>query len=404
MRAGHVSYLDRARERGRRDHRGPAPERAARAVRSTSRIPTPDRDGPWPGWARCDRLRVRQVLLNLLSNAVKYNRRDGSVEVSTVERDGELLIAIRDTGGGIPEELRPRLFAPFERLGTDPTVEGAGVGLALSKMLVEGMGGRILVDSVPGVGSTFTIALPATEAVGDGASVATAQPAPGGFGLELTGVRVLCIEDNAANVRLIQAMTAVFGVAATFTATTGEEGIALATEAQPDVILLDLHLPDMPGAVVLRRLRRVEPTRDIPVIVVSADASPKTARELLDAGCRALSHQARGRRRALRGHRRRDHVGVSACGDVGVAGDRLDPLPSPPRRNPRPAARPDGPPGRVRARFSWIQRRLRAAHRRHDACPAGVGSGPEMSVHSSLTVPGLAWSAAAVRTGTTVGA
>ena len=95
---------------------------------------------------------------------------------------------------------------------------------------------------------------------------------------------MLCIEDNAANVRLIQAMTAVFGVAATLTATTGEEGIAVAAEARPDVILLDLHLPDIPGAAVLRRLRYLEPTRAIPVIVVSADASPKTADELLDAG------------------------------------------------------------------------------------------------------------------------
>jgi PAS domain S-box-containing protein len=248
------------------------------------RIPTPSQDGPWPGWALCDRLRVRQVLLNLLSNAVKYNRPDGTVQVSTVTKDGELSIAIRDTGGGIPEELRPRLFAPFERLGSDPTVEGAGVGLALSQMLVEGMGGRILVDSVPGVGRTFTVVLPATEASAGGEVVTPPTAAAGGFGRELTGVRVLCIEDNAANVRLIQAMTAVFGVAATLTATTGEAGIALAARSEPDVILLDLHLPDLPGAAVLRRLRYLESTREIPVIVVTADASPKTAAELLDAG------------------------------------------------------------------------------------------------------------------------
>ena len=162
-------------------------------------------------------------------------------------------------------------------------MEGAGVGLALSQMLVEGMGGRILVDSVPGVGSTFTVVLPATAAA-DGGAVAPATRPAAGFGRELTGVRVLCIEDNAANVRLIQAMTAVFGVAATLTATTGEEGIVLAARTEPDVILLDLHLPDLPGAAVLRRLRYVEATRSIPVIVVTADASPATAAELLDAG------------------------------------------------------------------------------------------------------------------------
>ena len=194
--------LDRAGERGRGDRRGAVPERAARSARGTCTSRRPAQDGPWPGWARCDRLRVRQVLLNLLSNAVKYNRRDGTVQVSTATHDDELHVAIRDTGGGIPEELRPRLFAPFERLGSDPTVEGAGVGLALSQMLVEGMGGRILVDSVPDVGSTFTVVLPSTPAIADVEVTVPKAGAAAAFGRELTGVRVLCIEDNAANVRL----------------------------------------------------------------------------------------------------------------------------------------------------------------------------------------------------------
>jgi protein-histidine pros-kinase len=246
-------------------------------------LPVPERDGPWSGSAYCDRLRIRQVLLNLLSNAVKYNRPGGRVEVTSTVVDGRLRVAIRDTGRGIPEELRPRLFAPFERLGSDPTVEGAGVGLALTQMLVEGMGGEIVVESVPDVGSTFTVTLPSAPAI-TGEPVPAAPAARVGFDRELTGVRLLCIEDNAANVRLVQAMTAVFGVAATLTATTGEEGLALAARARPDVILLDLHLPDMPGSAVLRRLRYVEATRDIPVVVVTADASPKSTRELLEGG------------------------------------------------------------------------------------------------------------------------
>jgi protein-histidine pros-kinase len=247
-------------------------------------LPDPEAQRSWFGWARCDRLRVRQVLLNVLSNAVKYNRPGGRVQVSTGVTDGELHVAIRDTGAGVPEELRPHLFAPFERLGRDPSVEGAGVGLALSQMLVEGMGGRILVDSVPGVGSTFTVVLPSAPAGPDVDSASRVPAAATGFGPELSGVRILCIEDNAANVRLIQAMTEVFGVAATITARTGEEGLMLAAEAQPDVILLDLHLPDLPGAAVLRRLRYRESTQEIPVVVVTADASPQSTRELLGAG------------------------------------------------------------------------------------------------------------------------
>jgi protein-histidine pros-kinase len=247
-------------------------------------LPEPQPDGPWTGWALCDQLRLRQVLLNLLSNATKYNRAGGRVHVTTVESGGEIGIAIRDTGRGIPEELRPRLFAPFERLAGDPTVDGAGVGLALSRMLVEGMGGRIVVDSVPDVGSTFTVLLPSAPAGSTVDAVRLTQGATGAFGRELHGVRLLCIEDNAANVRLIQAMTEVFGVASTLTAATGEEGLAVAVEAGPDVILLDLHLPDIPGAAVLRRLRYLEATRDIPVVVVTADASPQSTRELLAAG------------------------------------------------------------------------------------------------------------------------
>ncbi len=248
------------------------------------RIPAPDRIGTDLGWARCDRLRVRQVLLNLLSNAVKYNRPGGSVDVTTAIEGDELLIAIRDTGGGIADELRPRLFAPFERLGTDATVEGAGVGLALSQMLVEGMGGRIVVDSVPDVGSTFTVALPLAEPAVAGAAPPRAEVSVEGLGRALSGLRVLCVEDNAANVRLIEAMTEVFGVAVTLTATTGAAGLDLAHRERPDVVLLDLHLPDVSGATVLAQLREHEATRDIPVIVVTADASPTTTAQLLAAG------------------------------------------------------------------------------------------------------------------------
>ena len=235
-------------------------------------------------WAACDRLRTRQVLLNLLSNAIKYNVPDGTVGVTTRPVAGELHIAISDTGLGIPVSARERLFAPFERFGSDPAVEGAGVGLALSKMLVEGMGGQILVESEPGAGSTFTVVLPRAERDGRPDPVAMVPTPPVALGHQLSGLRVLCIEDNAANVRVMEAMLGVFGVAETASAPTGEAGFGLAARTRPDVILLDLHLPDVSGEQVHARLRADERTAAIPVVVVTADASPATQSRLLAAG------------------------------------------------------------------------------------------------------------------------
>ena len=235
-------------------------------------------------WAACDRLRLRQVLLNLLSNAVKYNVPDGIVAVTTRRHRGEVHISIRDTGHGIPAEQQERLFAPFERLGTDPEVEGAGVGLALSKMLVEGMGGRILVESEAEAGSTFTVTLPPSERAALNVPVPPAAPTPAGIGGSLAGLRVLYVEDNAANVRVVAAMLDVLGVAETLTAATGEDGLAIAARARPDVILLDLHLPDLSGDEVHARLRGDDRTAAVPVVVVTADASPASRARLLDAG------------------------------------------------------------------------------------------------------------------------
>jgi len=228
-----------------------------------------------------DPRRLRQILLNIVQNAVKYNVQDGRIEVA-VHRTSEGLvrIAVSDTGPGIPADALDRIFVAFERVGEEE-VEGTGLGLSISLRLARAMGGRIEVDSRPGAGSTFTVALPearpaegeAREAGGDEAEPPRAAPA-----------EVLYIEDNPGNVRLVE--RALAGREVTLrTAPTVQEGLELARgPVRPALVLLDLHLPDASGTAVLEALRRDADLRDVPIVVVSSDAMPATARRLLDAG------------------------------------------------------------------------------------------------------------------------
>ena len=235
--------------------------------------------------AACDRQRLRQVLLNLLSNAIKYNNPGGKVTVDVQLLGPRVAICITDTGIGIPTSRLPQLFVPFERLGAEnsPMVEGTGVGLALTKMLVEGMGGEIDFVSQPSVGSTFTVLLPSVEpdelAVRDNIDTAR-RP----FDDSLKSLTVLCIEDNEANVRLIDAILAMFSIGTVMVASTAQRGIELALMHQPDIVLLDLHLPDLSGEFVLHELLRDPRTSASKVIVITADANPDTERRLLAAG------------------------------------------------------------------------------------------------------------------------
>ena len=235
-----------------------------------------------------DRGRLRQVLLNLLSNAVKYNREAGSVTVRCVEgSEGAQRIEITDTGTGISRENLDRLFAPFDRIGAeqDSDVEGAGLGLALSRRLVEAMGGTLGVDSTVGVGSTFWVELPApgsAEAEGPDGARDPEKRAPATQHKRAT---VIYIDDNASNVSLVKRILGRRPAIELVTATRGKLGLDLARQLRPDMILLDLNLPDIPGEEVLKQLRSGGPgTSAIPVVIVTADASASQAERLLSLG------------------------------------------------------------------------------------------------------------------------
>ena len=235
-----------------------------------------------------DRQRLKQVLLNLLSNAVKYNRAGGRITVRCIPVDGDRVrISVSDTGYGIPPDQVGRLFQPFVRLDTGEAIEGTGMGLALSKGLVEAMGGAIGLESELDRGSTFWVELARIESPVDTLEPprpATAPRAARPVGRTRT---ILHIEDNHSNLRLVERILARRPEITLISAVQGTLGAELAREHRPDLILLDLHLPDAPGREILGRLRAFPETRGIPVVVISADASKSQAASVLAAGATA---------------------------------------------------------------------------------------------------------------------
>jgi len=231
-----------------------------------------------------DRHRLRQVLMNVLSNAIKYNREGGTVSIASGAGDeGRFRIVVRDTGYGIPPEHLDRVFRPFDRLGAElGTVEGTGIGLALASGLVAAMGGSISVESALDVGSTFTVDL----AIAEGPLERYERTAAAVDTSTRGGPRrvVLQIEDNQSNVRLVERIIQRRPGIELVTAADGRTGLELAARLTPDLILLDLHLPDLPGHDVLRELKLNAATRQIPVVVVSADATSAQVSRLLQSG------------------------------------------------------------------------------------------------------------------------
>ncbi|HXQ60533.1 MAG TPA: PAS domain S-box protein [Acidimicrobiales bacterium] len=235
-----------------------------------------------------DRQRLLQVLLNLLSNAVKYNRPGGWVEVSCHEgAPGHLRLVVADNGHGIGAEDVDRVFTPFDRLGAELSgVEGTGVGLALSQHLVQRMGGGIGFESVVGMGSSFFVELAMATDAPDDLSDAPVRGWSGGIGGgDDTGAfRVLLMEDDVANLELVERVLARRPGIELLAAMQGSLGLELAREHKPDLILVDLHLPDMPGTAVLDRLSEDPATSAIPVAVVGGDAAVHGVRQLLGRG------------------------------------------------------------------------------------------------------------------------
>jgi PAS domain S-box-containing protein len=239
-----------------------------------------------------DRKRLKQVLLNLLNNAVKYNREGGSITVKTeklaVAGEGVVSarILISDTGPGIATEDIPKLFIPFERIGAEKTqTEGAGLGLAIVKKIIEAMEGSVGVESVVGRGSTFWLDLPAIENQKNW-EVQQEVNSKLRASLPKTGT-ILYIEDNLQNAELVKEIIDIHHPEIRLTISmSGNQGIKLAQENLPDLILLDLNLPDIAGSEVLAKLQEDDRTKLIPVVVITADATPQQIEKLMTAGAK----------------------------------------------------------------------------------------------------------------------
>jgi PAS domain S-box-containing protein len=245
-----------------------------------------------PYFVDADRTRLKQVLINLLSNAIKYNQPNGTVVVDCAllamkgNNAERVRISVRDTGAGLPPDMLMQLFQPFNRLGQErSTEEGTGIGLVMSKRLVEMMGGLIGVESTVGLGSVFWFELNSTAE--PKLELDTAQPAAMAPEQIQSGAplrTLLYVEDNPANLKLIEQLIARRHDIRLLSARDGNLGIQLARDHQPDVILMDINLPGISGVEALKILREDPATAHIPVVALSANAMPRDIQKGLQAG------------------------------------------------------------------------------------------------------------------------
>jgi CheY-like chemotaxis protein len=237
-------------------------------------------------YVKADRTRVKQVLINLLSNAIKYNRVGGAVVVNAVVgAPGRLRISVTDTGEGLAPDKLAQLFQPFNRLGQEANVEeGTGIGLVVAKRLVEWMGGVIGVESEVGKGSVFWIELNLTTGPQPGAAAGHAAAVPAQARADAQSRTLLYVEDNPANLMLVEDLVARRPDIRLLSARDGNGGVELARAALPDVILMDINLPGISGVDALRILAQDPATAHIPVIALSANAMPRDIAKGMEAG------------------------------------------------------------------------------------------------------------------------
>jgi CheY-like chemotaxis protein/two-component sensor histidine kinase len=257
------------------------PARAARRVSIAVDEPSPQL------FVVADPMRLKQVFVNILSNAIKYNREGGTVFVGVSLTPTQAVLTVRDQGAGMSSRQQRDLFIPFRRLGDEPdATEGAGLGLVISRHLVERQGGSLDVASSPGQGTTVSIRL--NRDLVENVEHADFQ-ASTSFGQALAGAAgtIVYVEDDPVNVLLLEQYVALCADVHLVVARDGASGIALARRWMPNLVLLDMQLPDMSGLEVLDRLRADPATRGLRVVALSADAMPAQVAEAIARGAEA---------------------------------------------------------------------------------------------------------------------
>ncbi len=241
---------------------------------------------PGESFVFMDRTKLKQIFLNLISNAIKYNRPDGSVTLKgEIISEKEMTLSVVDTGMGISEEQQTQIFEPFNRLDAENSeIEGTGIGLTITKRLLEIMNGSISLKSIPGKGSRFSIHLPRGEAPQLLHKTPYRIEERDGVADEGKKQVVLYVEDNPANLALVQQIMSHHPDMELLSAPQAQMGIDLARAHQPDLILMDINLPEMDGITAMKKLKAYEETRNIPVIALSANAMQKDIDHALQQG------------------------------------------------------------------------------------------------------------------------
>ena len=235
-----------------------------------------------------DQTRLKQVIINLLSNAIKYNKENGCVVLKLdISDNGQLCFSVQDTGVGISEQNLKLLFEPFKRINDeDPTIEGTGIGLSFTKKMIELMGGEIQVKSVLGIGSTFWFELPAASKIDRDKEIRAIDNIVLGSSSidQQQQFLVLYIEDNPINLNLVKKILGKFKQIKLMEAHTSELGIEIALLQKPDLILLDINMPNMDGYQVLSVLKADEKLKETPVFALTANAMPRDIKKGIAAG------------------------------------------------------------------------------------------------------------------------